>query len=438
MAQAKGDGNASWDNQRSCWFVRVTFTDPITGESKCKKLKGIQEKKPTPKGKSGSLKIGQTWLNNLKNGLMPEADVITVWEWLERWLKDYAEPKVRTKTYDKYESYMRLYIKPSLGNVELKKLTTPDIQRVLNKLLVDGGKEKVVAVDGVEVKQRQPISSGTVRSTRRYLIMALNQAIIDGLLLKNVAKGTKPPKLIKKEIRPLTPEESEKLIKTAKEAVGKLVVGRVARKDDNFNKEMTARIVRDAAYIAILLALATGMRLGEVFGLKWECVDRAQGIVYVKRSLITNRKGMQLQEPKTAKSRRQIPLPSDVAAELRKYKKRQEWYKHLLGNLWDENDLVITGQFGRVLNTANFTKRYYKPLLKQMGLPNTVNYHDLRHTHATMLLLKGIPVKVVSERLGHSTIAMTLDTYSHVLPAMQDAAVKALEGVFTGKVTVKS
>ncbi|SDF31531.1 tyrosine-type recombinase/integrase [Sporolituus thermophilus] len=421
MAQAKGDGTANYDIKRGCWFVRVTYVDPKTGETKRKKLKGAEEKSPTPKGKSISLKIGQKWLENLENGLLPDADTITLWEWLERWLNDYAKPKVRTKTFDKYESYMRLYIKPALGNVPLKRLTTPDIQRVLNRLLIDGGKE------------RQPLSSGTVRSTRRYLIQALNQAVVDGLILKNVAKGTTPPKLVKKEIRPLTPEEAEKLVIAAKEAVGNLVVGKTVRQNEKINKEMTARIVRDAAYIAILLALATGMRLGEVFGLKWDCVDLEKGIVYVKRSLITNRKGMQFQEPKTPKSRRQIPLPADVAAELRKYKKRQNWHKHLLGDLWEEHDLVITGQFGRVLDTSHFTNRYFKPLLKTAGIPETVTYHDLRHTHATMLLLKGIPVKVVSERLGHSTIAMTLDTYSHVLPAMQDAAVKALEGVFTGK-----
>lgn len=437
MGQAKGDGTVSWDKSRSCWFVRVTYIDPESGETKRKKLKGAEERAPTPKGKSASLKIGQKWLENLGKGLLPEADVITLAQWLDCWLTDYAEPKVRTKTFDKYEGYMRLYIKPSLGNVLLRKLTTPDIQRVLNKLLVDGGKEVIRQVEGKEVREHQPISSGTVRSTRRYLIMALNQAIIDGLLLKNVAKGTKPPQLVKKEIRSLTPDEAEKLTKAAKEAVGKLVVGRAARQENKINKEMTARIVRDSSYIAILLALATGMRLGEVFGLKWDCVDLDKGIIYVKRSLITNRKGMQFQEPKTPKSRRQIPLPSDVAAELRKYKKRQNWHKHLLGNIWEDNDVVITGQFGRILNTTHFTNRYFKPLLKQINIPHTVTYHDLRHTHATMLLLKGIPVKVVSERLGHSTIAMTLDTYSHVLPAMQDAAVKALEGVFIRKNVTK-
>jgi integrase len=139
------------------------------------------------------------------------------------------------------------------------------------------------------------------------------------------------------------------------------------------------------------------------------------------------------EEPKTKASRRQIPLSSDVAAELRKYMKLQDWHKNLLGDKWDKLNLVITGEWGGVFNTSNFTSRYFKPLIRQVGVVDTFKFHDLRHTHATLLLLKGISVKVVSERLGHSTVSMTQDTYAHVLPEMQAEAVKVLEGMFTKK-----
>lgn len=176
------------------------------------------------------------------------------------------------------------------------------------------------------------------------------------------------------------------------------------------------------------------MRLGEIFGLSWSSVDVTKGIIYVKRSLVTSRAGVNFEEPKTKSSRRQIPLSPDVTAELQKYKKLQEWRKNLLGDQWSPLNLVITGEFGGVFNTSNFTSRYFKPLLKQIHAPESFKFHDLRHTHATLLLLKGIPVKVVSERLGHSTVAMTQDTYAHVLPEMQTEVVKVLDGMFTRKV----
>lgn len=179
------------------------------------------------------------------------------------------------------------------------------------------------------------------------------------------------------------------------------------------------------------------MRLGEIFGLSWDAVDAEKGIIYVKRALITSKAGVNFEEPKTKASRRQIPLSADVTAQLRKYKVLQEWRKNILGDQWSALNLVITGEFGGVFNTSNFTSRYFKPLLKKIDVPASFKFHDLRHTHATLLLLKGIAVKVVSERLGHSTIAMTQDTYAHVLPEMQAEVVKVLDGVFTKRVTTQ-
>lgn len=128
-------------------------------------------------------------------------------------------------------------------------------------------------------------------------------------------------------------------------------------------------------------------------------------------------------------------MSADVTAQLRKYKVLQEWHKNILGDQWAALNLVITGEFGGVFNTSNFTSRYFKQLLRKINAPLSFKFHDLRHTHATLLLLKGIAVKVVSERLGHSTIAMTQDdTYAHALPEMQAEVVKVLEGVFTKKV----
>lgn len=407
MGRAKGDGTLVWDEKRKCYFVIVTYRDPVTGDTKRKKLKGSDQR--SPKGESASLKIGQEWLKTIENGLLPDADKISIWDWLSRWLQDYAKPRLRVKSFDKYESCLRLYVKPTLGEVLLPKLKAVDIRRLFQRLLTEGGQEKISIVNGKEVKKRGTLSSLTVRNTRRYLIMALDQAVKEGLLLRNVSRDVDPPKLVKKEICTLSKNQVVALTGAAK----------------NFG---------EMPYMAVLLAVSTGVRLGELFGLRWDCVDLERGVIYIKRSIITSHgtKG-EFQEPKTAKSRRQIPLPGEVAKELRKYRKWQEWQRHFLGDKWQDNDLVLASTWGRVVETSNFSSKLFKEILDKADIPRSVKFHDLRHTHATLLLQQGINPKVVQERLGHSTIAMTLDVYSHVIPDMQDTAVKALDEVFVAQ-----
>jgi len=367
------------------WRAQFSYIDPATG-------KAVRKSFDRPSRKE-ALAAGKEWFKHVDGGLLPNADKLTLGEWIDRWLEDYAKPELRIKSFDKYKSCLNCYIKPVLGNIKLAKIQSPDIQRVFNKMTVDGG------------KKGEGVSTSTVKATRRYLSMCLDQAIKIGLATKNVCTDTKPPKLTKKEIMPLTEEQSQKLAAAAK----------------SFG---------EVAHMAVLLTLNTGMRLGEVFGLKWDCVDFKAGFVIVKRSLATG-KGQLLQEPKTPSSRRKIPLTTDVIKEFRKYKKWQEWHMHSMGDKWENNDFVFANIVGRVISTSNFTKRCFKPALKKAGIDQRVKFHDLRHTHATLLMAKGINVKIVQERLGHSNISMTLDTYSHLTPDMQMEAVRALEGVFT-------
>lgn len=384
-----GEGTLEWDEKRNCYYAKVTYKDPITGQPKRKKIKGTKKK-------AESLKIGQAWLKEIDKGLLPGGDKTLLWEWLERWLQDYAKPVLRVKSYDKYEGTLRCYIKPYLGDVPLGRLKSPDIQRHFNWLLTNGG------------KQGKGISTSTVKATRRYLSMAMEQAVKAGLVLMNVVKDTRPPKLITQEIHPLTKEQALALIEVAK------------RKGP-------------VPHIVVLLALSTGMRLGEIFGLQWDCVGIQQGTISVRRALITGRKleeGKWLQEPKTAKSMRQIPLPEEIVSELRKYKTWQDQHISKLGDKFENHNFVVANQFGRPVDTSNFTTRQFKEMLVEADLNRSVKFHDLRHTHATLLLLEGIHPKIVQERLGHSSIKMTLDTYSHLLPGMQEGAVKALQGIF--------
>ena len=432
MARAKGDGSISWDSQRKCWFVRITYVDPRTGVKKRKKLKGANEN--TPKGRSFTLKLGQKWLEQLETGMLPDADKLTLGEWIDTWLKEYVKPNVRVKSYDKYEGCLVYYVKPKLGQLLLKQLREAHFTTLFNELLAHGGKKET------------GLSSSTVKATRRYLSMCLEQAIKSDLLVKNPVKLTKPIKLVKAEIQTLTEEQAGDIIVAAQARAEKadqeyaLAAQKAAAKAAETGKHVQvpmSNIVFHSTYMAILLALGTGMRLGEIFGLAWSAVDEKRGVVYVKRSFVTSKPGVNFEEPKTKASRRQIPLSPDIAQEVRKYKKMQEWRKNLLGDQWADLDLVITNEFGSAFNTSNFTSRYFKPLLEEVGISRRFKFHDLRHTHATLLLLKGIPVKVVSERLGHSTVAMTQDTYAHVLPEMQAEVVKVLDGVFVKKVSAE-
>lgn len=399
-----GEGTAVYNEARDRWEGKFSYIDPDTGQAKRKTFTGKTQKIVMAKG--------QEFLNNIKNGLLPNADEITLSEWNDRWLEDYVKPTVRIKTYEKYESCLR-YIKMSrLGNLPMAKIKSPDIQRVLNKLLTNGGRGGA------------GLSSGLVRDIRRYQGMAWKKAVEVGVARNNIVAMTKQPRLVKDEIHPLTKEQADKLLETAR--VGEYVFDDVkqCRKPTP-----SSEYHRSVSYMAVLLALETGMRRGEIFGLQWSSVDFAQNTIFVKKSLVSTATcGLLLEEPKTKAARRRILVTPNVIKALQKYKKEQAWFARLLGDKFNnESNLVFTNMWGKPLDISNWVTRFYKKMIKRAGLDEKFTFHDLRHTHATLLLASGINIKVISERLGHSTIAMTLDTYSHLMPDMQAEAVAALE-----------
>ena len=391
--RGNGEGSLSYDSEKKQYIARFTYEDPKTGEKKRKKFIGL------PGERQGEvLKRGRKWIEDVSKGLLPDADKITVKEWLDAWLQDYAKQNIRLKSYLKYESSLKQYIYPKFGKQLLMKLKDADLQRHWNTLLESGGKKET------------GLSPLTVRNTRRYLSMALDQAVKSGYLFRNVAKLTKPPKVFFDEVQVLTEAQAKTLIETAKAA-------------------------GEVAHIVILVALSSGMRLGEIFGLRWSDID-AKGTIHVQRQFITSVKGKNFGPLKTEKSRRKIPLPASVAKELRKYQKWQEWQAHLMGDKWEQVDPdngvnnLVTNIFGRVLDPAAFRKQLKEIMIRANIDPKKFSFHSCRHTHASLLLRQGIHPKVVQERLGHSTIAMTMNTYSHLLPDMQETATQALEGVF--------
>jgi integrase len=318
-----------------------------------------------------------------ERGLLFDADNLKVGEYLDRWLSDSVRDTVKATTFERYEQIARLHLKSTLGRVKLKALTPAHVRRLYREKLKTGS------------------SARTVRYIHTTLHKALKQAVMDGLIPKNATEAVKPPQPTREEMHPLTPEQAKLLLQVAHEAGDRL----------------------EALYV---LAIHTGLRQGELLGLKWDDVDLEDGSLQVRRTLAMTKSGPVFTAPKTTGSRRSVKLTSKAIEVLRSHLERQLVEIDRVGSLWRENGLIFASETGEPLDRRAVTKLKFKPLLKRGGLPE-VRFHDLRHTCATLLLTRNVNPKIVSEMLGHSTIAITLDTYSHVLPNMRDQAAAAME-----------
>ena len=384
-----GEGGFFHDVKRGIWIYQLRYTDADGNRGR---------KKFAAKTKREAMQKGKEFIDSL-NRAADDGEKLTVGNWIRNWLENYAKPNVRPRTYEKYSSTLKAYILPTFENVLLNELTAADLQKHLNRLLETG------RADGTG------LSSSTVRGTRRYLSMCIDDAVKSGLVSSNVVRLTKTPKLSKKEIAVLSKEEIARLIDTAKEI------------KNPFMSVVMPQIIS--------LTIHTGMRQGEVFGLKWDDIDFEKSCLFIRRSLAhVIGKGAVFQAPKTKNSVRRILLMPEDVKNLRAYKKWQENYSEELGDLFAGHDLVFTGPFGEPMSPTNFSRRYFKPLLKKCNISSDFTFHGLRHTHATLLLRQGVNPKIVQERLGHSSIKVTMDTYSHVLPDMQRQALDALQGIF--------
>lgn len=247
------------------------------------------------------------------------------------------------------------------------------------------------------------LSASTVHEMHDILRRGLTQAAKWHLVSRNVADAVKPPRPAPKEIRALSADEARRMLESA---VGNRL---------------------EALYV---LAVHTGMRQGELLALRWQDVDMENAAVSIKRSLTRSGGRVVFGEPKTKKSRRSIRLTRKAVVALRSDLERQLRDMKILGDRYQDQGLVFTTDTGAPINPSNLRQRSFASLLMQAGLPH-MRFHDLRHTCATLLLSRGVHPKFVQELLGHATIAMTLDTYSHFLPSMGDQTVKAMEAALS-------
>jgi len=245
------------------------------------------------------------------------------------------------------------------------------------------------------------LKPSSVRSIHAVLHRALKQAVRWGLVPRNVTEAVDIPKLMPEEINALSPEETRRFL--------------AASRGDRL----------EALYV---VAIHCGARRGELLGLRWSDVDLDAGTLRINRQLqrMHDGSGLMFSEPKNKKARRTIRLTNAASEALRGHRKRQAEEKLRMGTLYQDQGLVFATEIGTPLEPSNIDNRSFKPLLSKAGL-RSIRFHDLRHTCATLMLSQGVNPKIAQERLGHGTIAQTMDTYSHVLPDMQDQAVAALE-----------
>ena len=302
--------------------------------------------------------------------------------YLERWLEASARPRLAPSTFITYEKYVSFYLVPGLGDRQISKLEPLEIQEFYNGLVKKG------------------LSAKTVRNIHGVLNSALKQAARWELIRRNPAALVDLPKYNKPEMKVFTPEQAAQFMEA---------------------------VIYSPHKALFSLLLSSGMRPGEALGLKWGDVDTKRGRVHVQRALSRTKEGWVLREPKTPQSRRAIPLPPSVMADLKEHRAAQV-EERLRVKDYADHDLVFADSGGEPLNPNNIYKRHFKPLLEDAGLPD-LRLYDLRHTCATLLLAAGEHPKVVSERLGHASVTLTLDTYSHVLPDMQDRATAKLESM---------
>jgi integrase len=325
-------------------------------------------------------------------GIFVEPTTISLNEYLDRWLRDAARPRVSRRTADGYADLLARYIKPALGHKPLDKLQVLDIQKVYGEMLSRG------------------LSARLVRHAHSALHNALKQAVKWGLLSRNPSDLVELPKVPHKERRVLSPVEAQEFLKAADVMPHGLIFE---------------------------FALITGMRPEEYLALQWADLDFQRGTAQVRRALVRHKKSWSFEDPKTARSRRTVYLPAQLIEKFMAHKRKQSKARLKLGAAWQAFDLVFCSEEGTPLAIPNLTYRYFRPILTKAGLPR-IRLYDLRHSCATLLLIAEENPKVVSERLGHSTIVLTLDTYSHVLPHMQQSASARLENLLYNKASTQT
>ena len=367
--RGKGEGTV-YQKAGGRWCAQVDVGRDAAGRRIRKSLSG--------KTKTEVLKKKRELQQRVDQGSYIEESSMRVCDFMARWL-DHAKLSLKPNTVSSYTGLVKNHINPRFGHVRLAKLTPLMIQRGYCDMASDNASPRMRELVHVVLRR------------------ALDLAVKWGLLFRNPTDAVTKPKAPKKPIMPLSRVESISFLEAAKS---------------------------ERLYALFYVAISTGMCQGELFGLQWRDVNFELGTIHIQRNLVELKGKHHLDEPKTKSARRTIKLTGTALVVLREHRKR-------MLAAGTPGPQVFCDTAGGFLRKSNVCRGSFMRILKLANL-RRIRFHDLRHTAATLMLLGGVNPKVVQEALGHSDVSTTLNTYSHVLPSMQDAAADVLEGLLEG------
>lgn len=362
------------------WGFRLDIGKDENGKRVQKWYGGYKTKKEAEKACAEKI-------TEIERGTFVDPKDMTLGEYLQDWLKTYSV-NLTPCTYSGYKVNIEKHIIPHLGKTPLQKLQPMQIQKFYNELFNRG-----------DANSKDKLSATSIRYIHATLRKALNDALKMDMVYRNVAEAVTVPKQKQFEAKFLTQVQMNAMLE--------------ALKGTNI-------------YLPTLLAVGLGMRRGEVLGLQWETVDFEKGMITIKRAYIPTPQGNVFSDVKTEKSRRTLAVPTNIMQYLKQVKKAQAETKLFLGGGYADNDLVCCNEDGSPLSPATWNHKF-KRLMEDNNMP-AIRIHDLRHTNASLMLKQGVTMKVASERLGHTTIGITMDLYSHIDEEQQRDAAQRLNG----------
>ena len=380
-----GEGTEIKFNERlDRWEQRFGYKEQKTGKQKVKAIYGMSRQEVVQKAKA--------WQKEQSAGLDTNRSKMTFEAWLKLWLSTYKANHIEKTSLVSYRQQINNHIVPELGSLKLRDITRQGLQEFINK-------------------KRSDLAPASLSLIRAILSNSLKAATEEDILLKNPAAGLKIPgnkAADKEEVKPYTKEELAAILK---EATGTIVAN------------------------IVILAARTGMRRGELCGLRWSDVDQKGKIIHVRqqlkyiRAIEDDPAQVVAGALKTKNARRDIPFDARVLAVLKKQKAWQS-KNNLAADAYVKSDLVFTDELGRPINPKNLSN-YFRGVADRAGLTGAF-FHNLRHTFASVAISAGVNIKAVSMTLGHAGIQETLDTYGHLLPGDSSAVTSAVSAYFAG------
>jgi integrase len=370
-------GSIKKDNKTGKYYFVVDVGKDATGKRIQKKKRGFNSKHDAELGLAKLISE-----ISLDEGGIQDSDV-TLSRYMENWFIERAN-LIERSTFNNQIAFYSCHISPRLGKIKLNQLSPITLQNFANDLF-----------------NTRKLATGTIHKIFDVLKVSLNKAVKIKLIKENPCAFVDLPKIRRKEMQVWNLEQVNQFLNEIYEF----------RNSDQF-------------FIAYLLAIMTGMRQGEILGLRWKDIDFEKKLIFVNQILTHDGKELRI-GTKTISGTRTISLSDNLCVQLMKAKDKVLEVKRVLGDKYLENDLVVCTKRGTPIQPSNLLKTFKKDT-EHIGLP-IIRFHDLRHTHATILIEKNINAKIIQERLGHSRIGITLDIYSHVLPSMQQQVADKLD-----------